>query len=182
MTLTVHHLGVSQSECIVFLCEELGLDYKLVLHTRDPLTSPESLTSLPGNVTGKAPFIEDDAISPPLAPSESAAICEYIIESYGNGKFTIKACQPGYADYIYWFNYCCGTLQPTMSTAMMVSIAGLTDDAFLKKFSANAVQKTLAYVNERLATNKWFAGEQFTAADIMIIYSLSTGRYGLRLV
>lgn len=177
MTLTVHHLGISQSERIVFLCEELGLTYKLVHHTRDPLTSPESLTSLPGNSTGKAPFITDDAVSPSLALSESAAICEYVIEIYGSGKCIIKPGQPNYADYIYWFNYCNGTLQPTMSTAMMVSVAGLPDDAFLKKFSASGVQKTLTCVNERLADNKWFAGEEFTAADIMCMYSLSTGRY-----
>lgn len=177
MTLTVHHLGISQSERIVLLCEELGIDYKLVHHTRDPLTSPESLSSLPGNSTGKAPFITDDSVSPPLALSESAAICEYIIETYGSGTFIIRPGQPGFSDYIYWFNYCNGSLQPTFSTAMMVSVAGLPDDAFLKKFSASAVQKSLTYVDERLANNKWFAGEEFTAADIMCMYSLSTGRY-----
>lgn len=83
----------------------------------------------------------------------------------------------GYVDYIYWFNFCSGSLQPTFSTAMMVGASDLPDDAFLKQFSANAVRKTLGLVNERLATSKWFAGEDFTAADVMCSYSLGTGRY-----
>lgn len=177
MTITVHHLGISQSERIVFLCEELGLDYKLVKHTRDPLTSPDSLKSLDGNSTGKAPFIVDDAVSPPLTMSESAAICEYIAETYGGGKLIVHPGEKGFAEYVYWFNYCCGSLQPTMSTAMMVSIAGLPDDAFLKKFSAGAVKAALELVDGRLRDVKWFAGEEFTAADVMFMYSFSTGRY-----
>lgn len=177
MTLTVHHLGISQSERIVILCEELGIPYKLVHHTRDPLTAPSSLTSVPGNSTGKAPFITDDSVSPPVALTESAAICEYIAETYGNGKFIIKPGEKGYVDYIYWFNYCSGSLQPTFSTAMMIGAAGLPEDSFVKKFSEGAVQKTLTYVNNRLKDNKWFAGEEFTAADIMCSYSLGTGRY-----
>lgn len=177
MTITVNHLGISQSERIVWLCEELGLSYKLVIHTRAPLMSPASLTELDGNVTGKAPFITDDAVSPPLALSESNAICEYIIDTYGGGKFKIKSGQPGYADYLYWFHFNSGTLQPTASTAMMVTASNLPKDAFLSQSSAKAVQKALTHVNNRLESNKWLAGESFTAADIMTGYTLSTGRY-----
>lgn len=177
MTLTVHHLGISQSERIVFLCEELGLEYNLVNYTRDPLTAPESLKSLPGNSTGKAPFIVDDAVNPPLALSESAAICQYIIETYGSGKLTTPVGQPGFVDYIYWFNYCSGSLQPALNTAMLVRMADLPPDDFLPKLSANSVQDALSHVNDRLSSHKWLAGEDFTAADIMMMFSLSTGRY-----
>lgn len=177
MTITVHHLGISQSERIVFLCEELGLEYNLVHHTRDPLTSPESLKSLEGNATGKAPFIVDDGVSPPLTMSESAAICEYIIETYGNGRLSKKVGEKGFVEYTYWFNYISGSLQPVMSTAMMVGISGLPDDSFLKGFSKKAVQGTLELVDKRLGEAKWFAGEDFSAADVMATYSLITGRY-----
>lgn len=73
--LTIHHLGKSQSERIVWLCEELGLDYKLVLHDRDPVTAlaPPSLVEL--HPLGTAPVIADDDI----VLAESGAIMEYII-------------------------------------------------------------------------------------------------------
>ena len=77
--ITVHHLGISQSERIVWLFEELGIEYKLVKHTRAPMLSPESLTSIPGNNTGKAPFIEDPDAG--ITMSESAAICDYVVSA-----------------------------------------------------------------------------------------------------
>jgi hypothetical protein len=67
--ITVHHLGISQSERIVWLLEELGIEYKLILHTRDPLLSPDSLKSISGNETGKAPFIEDSDAGITLSPN-----------------------------------------------------------------------------------------------------------------
>lgn len=116
MTITLHHLGISQSERIVWLLEELGLEYKLVHHTRDPVIAPESLKSVPGNETGlvtsamnlvqlliscrKSPFIEDDQANVTL--SESAAIMEYIIQRYGGGKFALKPDDKHYADYLHW--------------------------------------------------------------------------------
>lgn len=86
--ITLHHLGISQSERIVWLLEELGLPYKLVKHTRDPVLSPDSLKKLPGNESGKAPFIEDDAAG--ITLSESGAIVEYIIHTYAGGKLALK--------------------------------------------------------------------------------------------
>lgn len=98
--LTVHHMGISQSERIVWLCEELDLEYKLVLHKRAPLVSPDSLKSIPGNETGKAPFVEDSETGKKL--SESAAICEYIIFKYGDGKLAAKPSDGNYWEYLYW--------------------------------------------------------------------------------
>ena len=95
----VHHLGVSQSERIVWLLEELGLPYRLVKHTRNPLLSPNSLKDLKGNVTGKAPFIEDTDAN--LTLSESGAICDYIIYRYGEGQLALKADDSHFAEYLY---------------------------------------------------------------------------------
>ena len=99
--ITVHHLGISQSERIVWLCEELGIDYKLVHHTRDPIMSPESLTKQPGNDIGQAPFFEDDSNG--VTMTESGAIAEYIANKYGNGKLIVKLDHPHYGDYLQWF-------------------------------------------------------------------------------
>ncbi len=83
--LTVHHLGRSQSERIVWLCEELGLDYTLVHHVRDPVTmlSPPSLTVL--HPLGAAPVITDGD----LVLAESGAIVEYVIRRHGGGRLAL---------------------------------------------------------------------------------------------
>src|ERR1700761_3399963 len=85
--LTVHHLGVSQCERVLWLLEELGLHYELVKHTRDPLLSPKTLKDVPGNTLGKSPFVVDSESG--LTMNESGAIVEYIIHKYGNGRFAV---------------------------------------------------------------------------------------------
>ena len=84
--LTVHHLGLGQGERVVWLCEELDIKYKLVLHTRDPVSAPASLETLPGQRTGKSPFLDDPDHGIHL--NESAACLEYIINQYGDGMMT----------------------------------------------------------------------------------------------
>ena len=99
--IVVHHLGISQSERVIWLLEELALPYKLVKHTRDPVLSPDSLKDLSGNVTGKAPFIEDTDAN--ITLSESGAICDYIIYRYGDSRLALKASDPHFHDYLYWY-------------------------------------------------------------------------------
>jgi glutathione S-transferase len=170
MVLKVHHLGISQSERIVFLCEELSIPYDLILHKRAPMLAPESLTSVPGNLTGKAPFIEDTATSVTL--SESGAIAEYIINIHGGGKLTVKPDQANYADYLFWFHWSNATLQPQMSASMFPA-----SDEGKAKFRAARLHAALSTMEERLKESKWLAGEEFTVADIMPVWTLTTQRY-----
>ncbi len=100
--LKVHHLGISQCERIVWLCEELGVEYRLIKYTRDPLISPDSLKSVPGNEIGQSPYVEGDG---GVQLSESGAIVEYIVNKYGNGRLSLKPDDPKYADYLQWFHY-----------------------------------------------------------------------------
>ena len=92
--LTVHHLGKSQSERVVWLCQELGLDYELVRYARDPVTvlAPPELKAL--HPMGSAPLITDGG--PVLA--ESGAIVEYILAKYGDGRLVIAPEAPEFAD------------------------------------------------------------------------------------
>lgn len=177
MTITVHHLGISQSERIVWLLEELGIDYKLILHTRDPVLAPKSLEEIPGNRTGKSPFIVDDTVSPPIGLNESGAICDYIIGMYGNGRFQIEPGQPNYAEYLYWFHYANASLLPAMTTSMFLQGAQAPKEAMMTKFAESRIAAAIQSVDDRLATNKWLAGDTFTAADIMSMFPLSTQRY-----
>lgn len=170
MVLTVHHMGVSQSERVVFLCEELGIPYQLTRHTRAPLLAPESLSSLPGNSTGKSPFMEDTDAG--ITLSESGAVVEYIIHRHGGGRLAKKPNDPDYANYLHWFHWANGSLQPQMISAMFP----LPDEA-MQKFREARLHGAIQVMDQRLAESKWLAGEDFTAADIMTMYSLTTQRY-----
>lgn len=90
--LIVHHLGMSQSERIVWLCEELGLDYDLRRYPRDPATRLAPPDFLALHPTGTAPLIEDDGI----VLGESAAIVEFIFAKYGNKGLSRRYGQPSF--------------------------------------------------------------------------------------
>lgn len=175
--LTVHHLSVSQSERILFLLEELEIPYKLVKHMRDPIVSPQSLKSLPGNGTGASPFLEDSDVGRTL--NESAAICEYIIHKYRNGRLAVKPNEDNYLDYLYWFHYSNGTFQPAMVDVQFGEAAGLDSSNQLQGFMYLRMKWALELVDKRLGESKYFAGDELTAADIMMMYSLTTQRYWL---
>lgn len=172
MGLTVHHLGVSQSERIVWLCEELGLDYELKRYHRSPLLSPPEYEAL--HPLGAAPVITDGDIT--LAESE--ACVEYIISIHGNGRLAVKPGAKNYVDYLYWLHFTNGTLQPAISRAMTVAAAGITIDKsnpIMTRFSKK-LDQCFEYTDRRLGEVPWLAGEEFTAADIMIMFTLSTMR------
>ena len=125
--LIVHHLGVSQCERILWLCEELGVEYKMIKYNRDPLLSPKSLNDVPGNDLGQSPFVEDTDHG--VKFSESAACVEWIIAKHSNGKLALKPDDQHFADYLQWFHYSNGTLQPAMLDTMFLTIAGIQPDS-----------------------------------------------------
>jgi len=169
--LTVHHLGRSQSERIVWLCEELGLDYKLVRHTRDPVTilSPPELKAL--HPMGSAPVIEDGGV----LLAESGAIVDYILAKYGRGRLVVGPDAPEFADYLYWLHFANGTLQPAMGRCMILKRLNLPDDNPVQTAMLGRLARALGLVNARLTQGPWLAGG-FTAADIMTVFSLTTMR------
>ena len=170
--LTVHHLNRSQSERIVWLCEELGLDYKLVVHARDKTThlAPPELKAL--HPIGSAPVIQDG----PVTLAESGAIVDYILGRYGQGRLAYGPQAPEYADYLYWLHFSNGTLQPTVGRVFMLGrIKTAPDEPFVGVVQARLV-KCLKLVEDRLAASPYLAGAEFTAADIMSMFSLTTMR------
>ncbi|MEO5734109.1 MAG: glutathione S-transferase family protein [Rubrivivax sp.] len=170
--LRIHHLGRSQSERIVWLCEELELPYELVHHTRDPVTnlSPPELKEL--HPLGAAPLIEDDD----LLLAESAAIVEYIIVKRGGGRLKLGPEHPDYARFLYWFHFANGNLQPVMGRLMMVSRVKLPADHPVQASVQGRLDRLLALVEARLGEVAYLAGREFTAADIMSVFSLTTMR------
>lgn len=163
--LTVHHLGVSQSDRIVWLCEELGISYDLVRYERDPVTrlAPTAYKAL--HPSGTAPVITDDR----LALAETGAIIDYIVAKYGDGRLTLPVDHPSFADFLYWYHVGNGSLMPAMMMLM-----GENEMASIMQ---QRVDRNLAALESRLAEgHSWLAGDDFTIADIMILFPLTTMR------
>lgn len=98
--ITIHHLGVSQSDRVVWLMEELDLPYRLKWHKRmESGVAPNEYLAL--HPTATAPVIEDDG----EVLTESAVIVEYICHRYAGGKLTVRPDQSNYTDYLYWMHF-----------------------------------------------------------------------------
>ena len=171
--LTVHHLRKSQSERIVWLCEELGLDYALQSYDRDPVTilAPSEYKRL--HPMGAAPVIDDDG----LVLAESGAIVDYLIATHGQGRFALAAGHPDYAQYLYWLHFANGNLQPAMGRNMILNRLALPPDNATLVATRGRLDRALQYLDGHLAKATWLAGSEFTAADIMTVFSLTTMRY-----
>jgi glutathione S-transferase len=167
--LTVHHLGVSQSERIVWLCEELGVPYELKLYERDRVTrlGPPAYTAL--HPLGTAPIITDGDVVLP----ESGAIMEYIIGKYGQGRLAVRPDAPNFADYLFWFHFANASMMPSQ---MRVMGADNADESPRARFMRDRSERTWALVEARLGEVPYFAGDEFTAADIIMVFILTTMR------
>ncbi|VUC27736.1 unnamed protein product [Clonostachys rosea] len=175
MTLIVHHLQVSQSERIPWLCEELGIDYELKNYKRAPIFAPAEYKAL--HPQGTAPIIQDGDLTLP----ESGACIEYIYYKHGPSnpnapKLFLEPSDPAYADFLYWWHWSNSNFQASVSRSMLVKAAGLGDDNPTVKYGKDRFAKSLTILDDRLKGSKWLAGEKFTAADIMIVFSLTTMR------
>jgi glutathione S-transferase len=168
--LTVHHLGVSQSERIVWLCEELGIPYELKIYDRDPVTrlGPPEYKAL--HPLGTAPIITDGDLVLP----ESGAIMAYIIGKYGNGRLALGPDSPGFANYLFWFNFANASMMPRQT--MGPRPAAGEEETPRARFMRERGEMTWKLVEERLGEAPYFAGDEFTAADVMMGFVLTTMR------
>jgi len=167
--LTIHHLRISQSERIVWLCEELGLNYDLKLYNRDPETrlAPAELKALhPMEI---APLIEDgDTLL-----GESGAIMDYIVGKYAPDTDLVPGPDhPDFADHLYWYHFANATLMTNGMMSIAVGAVGAELPPPLMKRVTNA----WAAIERRLGEAHYFGGSQLTTADIMLGFSLTTAR------
>src|ERR1700733_7104873 len=168
--LTVHHLGISQSERIVWLCEELGLDYDFVRYDRraDNRLAPDEYKAL--HPMGIAPVITDGD----LVLGESGAICDYICARYGDGRLTPAPDDPDFADHLFWFHWSNGTFMTTLMMQLVLAGGGEGNPAAV--FVNDRSQRGWAMVEARLGQAPFFGGANLTTADIMMVYCLTTSR------
>ena len=179
--ITVHHLNNSRSQRILWLLEELGLEYDIKHSERDPETmlAPESLIKI--HPLGKSPVITDGDIK--LA--ESGAIIEYLVDTYGNGRLKPAASKPEALRYTYWLHYAEGSAMPPMLLKLIFDrlsgpnmplllrpVAALIAAGVKGKYIEPQLKRHLDYLEGELKLGAWFAGSEFTAADIQMSFVL----------
>ena len=165
--LTVHHLNNSRSQRVVWLCEELGIEYKLVKHQRNAETqrAPESLGKI--HVLGKAPTIEHNG----QVIIESDAIIEYICNVCASGRLSRNATAPDYGQYLQWLAYAEGTLFPGLAVDLVYAWTGGGNETFMGFFEAEIV-KNHQYVEDTLKGRDYLLTSGFSAADINLGWGL----------
>jgi len=171
--LIVHHLGQSQSERIVWLCEELDIPYALTRYARAPLLAPPDYKAL--HPVGTAPVITDGD----LVLAESGAIVQYIVARYGGGRLALAAGHADFAQFLFWFHFANGTLQAQMGRCMVLNRLKLAEDHPVLVAQRARLDSAFDLVEARSKEATYFAGDEFTAADIMMGFSLPPMRYFL---
>jgi len=179
--ITVHHLNNSRSQRIVWLLEELGLDYEIKRYQRDPETmlAPASLRAV--HPLGKSPVITDGE----LTLAESGAIIDYLIERYGAGSLAPAAGTPARLRYNYWLHYAEGSaMTPLLLKLVFDRVESAPMPFFVKpvakgisakvksSFIEPQLKQHLDYLEGELGESDWFAGDAFSGADIQLSFVL----------
>ena len=156
---------------VMWLVGELGLAHEHIDAggSFGGLDTPEFLAM---NPHGRVPVIADGD----LVLAESGAVVDYIIAKYGNGRLKLAPDHPGFAQFLFWFHFSNGTLQAQMGRKMILNRLKLPEDNPIPQATRGRLDRSFDLVNARLGEAEYLAGE-FSAADIMIGFSLTTMRY-----
>lgn len=166
--IVVHHLNNSRSQRVLWLLEELGIEYEIKFYERDAKTmlAPESLRQV--HPLGKSPVITDAD----LTIAESGAIIEYLVNRYGNGRLVPASHTPEHLRYTYWLHYAEGSAMPLLVMRLVLNNFGEGDSSVVKGFVAPQIKLHFDYIEGELRKSTWFTGEEFTAADIQMSFPL----------
>lgn len=184
--ITLHHLENSRSQRVLWLLEELGLPYEVKRYARDPktmLAPPELLRVHP---LGKSPVITDsDAKDGDITVAESGAILEYLLDAHGNGALRPVAGGAQRRQFTYWLHFAEGSAMPILLLMLVFNkvrtapmpfflkpVAKGIADQVTKAFIAPNLQRQLAYMEAELKRQPWFAGNDFSAADVQMSFPL----------
>jgi glutathione S-transferase len=183
--IVLHHLNNSRSQRILWLLEELNLEYEVKIYQRDSVTNlaPNTLTLM--HPLGKSPIITDGDIT----VAESGAIIEYLIGTYykgGEGQLTDpQRGNESHRQYTYWLHFSEGTLMPPLVAKLVLDRVRTNAKPFFVKIIANKIvdklmtsyygpiiAKNMDYIESHLGHNAWFAGEELSGADIQMSFPL----------
>ncbi len=166
----VHHLENSRSQRILWLLEELALPYEVILYKRDPKTmlAPPSLKKV--HPLGKSPVIEDEG----RVIAETGAIVEYLVEK-AEGRLGPPANRDAILLYRQFLHYAEGSMMPPLLALLVINRLGLLGKP-AKKPLLGMFRQHLDYLEAELGARAWFAGDEFTAADVMMSFPLEAAR------
>ncbi|MEO8010517.1 MAG: glutathione S-transferase, partial [Dokdonella sp.] len=183
----VHHLNNSRSQRVLWLLEEMGLDYEIVHHQRDAKTmlAPDSLLKV--HALGKSPVITDGDIT----VAESGAIVEYLVDRYAAETLAPARGTPARLHYSYWLHFSEGSAMPPLVFGLVFARIAKAPMPFFVKPIAKGIaakvldayvdpqlRRNLAFIESGLAQTGWFAGDGFSAADIQMSFPVEA--YGAR--
>ena len=177
--ITVHHLNNSRSQRVLWLLEELGLPYEIQKYERDAKTmlAPPALTKV--HPLGKSPVITDDGTT----VAETGAIVEYLLEKYGNGRLAPAIGTPQRLQWRYWLHFAEGSAMPPLLLKLIFERIKVTPMPFFVKPIARGIsdrvlgamvepnlKRQLDFMEAELGKSEWFAGSEFSAADIQMSF------------
>jgi glutathione S-transferase len=177
--ITVHHLNNSRSQRVLWLLEELGLPYEIRKYERDAQTmlAPPELARV--HPLGKSPVITDDAVT----VAESGAIIEYLVERYGNGRLAPAIGTPERLRWRYWLHFAEGSAMPPLLLKLIFEKIPQSPMPFFVKPIARGIsaqvlarmvepnlKRQLDFMEAELGHSEWFAGSDFSAADIQMSF------------
>jgi glutathione S-transferase len=165
--ITIYHLNNSRSERIVWLMEELGLPYEVENVTREPTgMAPRALREI--HPLGKGPIVRDgDTVI-----AESGAIIEYIIHRHGGGRLAVPPSSPDYAHYLEWLHAAEGTAMLQFLAQWRLNRMGIDETNPMAAWTRENTNNLLRFMAEEIGERPYWAGEEFTAADIMVMFVL----------
>lgn len=182
--ITLHHLEFSQSFRILWLFEELGAPYELKLYKRDPKTrlAPDEYKAL--SPLGTAPLITDGDV----VLAESGAVMDYILDAHDDGRLRPVAGAANRAKYLFWFHAANGSMMPmqfmNMVFGMFETRAPFIVRPVIKSATGSGnkllveprMSRIIDTAENTLSETKWFAGDEITAADIIMSYGMEAAR------
>jgi glutathione S-transferase len=187
--ITVHHLNNSRSQRVLWLLEELGVPYEIVRYQRNPATllAPQELRAI--HPLGKSPVITDGE----RTIAESGAIIDYLLEVHGKGRLMPEPGSPAKLRYTYWMHYAEGSAMPVLLLklifqrlpkgvpALLRPLARLISTGAMRQFVDPQLARHMSYWETELAGLPWFAGRDFSAADIQMSFPVeaAAARSGL---
>ena len=179
--IVVHHLNNSRSQRVLWLLEELGIPYEVKRYERDPDTmlAPAALRNI--HPLGKSPVITDGA----QTVAESGAIVEYLVDRHGHGQLAPAPGTPERLRYTYWLHYAEGSAMPPLLLKLVFDRVESAPMPFFARGIARAIARRvkssfiepqikqhLDYLEGELAKTMWFAGAEFSAADIQMSFPI----------
>ena len=169
--LILHHLNNSRSQRIIWLLEELGVEYEIKPYQRDPDTqrAPAELKAV--HQLGKSPVLEDDG----LIIAETGAIIVYLLDKFGDGKLRPKKGTQEYVDYVHFLHFAEGSAMLPLLLALYTGFLGEAG-APIQPMIMSEIKAILDYCEYHLISKTWFAGDEMTGADIQMIFPLEAAK------